>query len=88
MVMPLPLLEEVDHVARRKLGSEAAGSAIDDFLCWMRRGGVVMPEATGSRWAPPSRSMSGATSLTWSDDISLGARAGRFAPLLTAVFRS
>ncbi|MFI1681740.1 PIN domain-containing protein [Streptomyces sp. NPDC020607] len=40
------LLAELDHVATRELGREAALSAIDDIRRWMHRGRVVAPEIT------------------------------------------
>ena len=40
------LLAELDHVATRELGTEAAPSAADDLRRWMNRGRVVMPEIT------------------------------------------
>ncbi|MGM9465860.1 PIN domain-containing protein [Streptomyces murinus] len=40
------LLAELDHVATRELGREAALSAVDDIRRWMRRGRVVVPEIT------------------------------------------
>jgi uncharacterized protein len=40
------LLAELDHVATRELGREAALSAIDDIRRWMRRGRVIVPGIT------------------------------------------
>ncbi|MFM9370286.1 PIN domain-containing protein [Streptomyces sp. Da 82-17] len=40
------LLAEIDHVATRELGREAALSAVDDIRLWMRRGRVAVPEIT------------------------------------------
>lgn len=40
------LLSELDHVATRELGREAALSAVDDLRRWTRRGRVVLPEIT------------------------------------------
>jgi predicted nucleic acid-binding protein len=40
------LLAELDHIATRELGREAAISAVDDIRHWMRRGRVVVPEVT------------------------------------------
>ncbi|MFI6644267.1 PIN domain-containing protein [Streptomyces sp. NPDC050504] len=45
VVSPL-LLAELDHVATRELGREAALSAVDDIRRWMSRGRVVVPEIT------------------------------------------
>ncbi|MEU0412111.1 PIN domain-containing protein [Streptomyces griseorubiginosus] len=42
---PLPLAE-LDHVATRELGREAALSAVDDLRRWMSRARVVLPEIT------------------------------------------
>ncbi|MFR0358559.1 PIN domain-containing protein [Streptomyces sediminimaris] len=46
LVMSPLLLAELDHVAARELGREAALSAVDDLRRWTRRGRVVMPEIT------------------------------------------
>ncbi|MFD6436932.1 PIN domain-containing protein [Streptomyces venezuelae] len=46
LVMSPLLLAELDHVATRELGREAAVSAVDDIRHWMRRGRVVAPEIT------------------------------------------
>jgi predicted nucleic acid-binding protein len=46
LVMSPLLLAEIDHVATRELGREAAISAIDDIRHWMRRGRVSVPEIT------------------------------------------
>jgi predicted nucleic acid-binding protein len=46
LVMSPLLLAELDHVATRELGREAALSAVDDIRRWMRRGRVVVPEIT------------------------------------------
>ncbi|MGW2210645.1 PIN domain-containing protein [Streptomyces sp. NPDC001781] len=45
VISPL-LLAEIDHVATRELGREAALSAVDDIRHWVRRGRVVLPEIT------------------------------------------
>ncbi|TDU05516.1 putative nucleic acid-binding protein [Streptomyces sp. 846.5] len=45
VISPL-LLAEIDHVATRELGREAAVSAVDDIRRWMGRGRVVVPEIT------------------------------------------
>ncbi|XKK62600.1 PIN domain-containing protein [Streptomyces sp. ARC32] len=46
LVMSPLLLAEIDHVATRELGREAALSAVDDIRAWMRRGRVAVPEIT------------------------------------------
>ncbi|MDK1476672.1 PIN domain-containing protein [Streptomyces sp. 549] len=46
LVMSPLLLAEIDHVATRELGREAALSAVDDMRNWMRRGRIVVPEVT------------------------------------------
>lgn len=46
LVMSPLLLAEIDHVATRELGREAALSAVDDVRHWVRRGRVVLPEIT------------------------------------------
>jgi predicted nucleic acid-binding protein len=46
LVMSPLLLAELDHVATRELGREAALSAVDDIRRWMRRGRVVVPQIT------------------------------------------
>ncbi|MEY9871057.1 putative nucleic acid-binding protein [Streptacidiphilus sp. MAP12-33] len=48
LVMSPLLLAELDHVATRELGRDAAISAIDDIRRWMRVGRVVVPEVTES----------------------------------------
>jgi predicted nucleic acid-binding protein len=47
LVMSPLLLAEIDHVATRELGREAAISAVDDIRRWMGRGRVVVPQITG-----------------------------------------
>ncbi|WP_455361746.1 PIN domain-containing protein [Streptomyces sp. SYSU K21746] len=49
LVMSPLLLAELDHVATRELGREAAMSAIEDIRGWMRRGRVSVPEITEER---------------------------------------
>lgn len=46
LIMSPLLLAELDHVATRELGREAALSAVDDIRRWMSRGRVVLPEIT------------------------------------------
>lgn len=46
LVMSPLLLAELDHVATRELGREAATSAVDDIRHWMRQGRIVVPEIT------------------------------------------
>ncbi|MFV8184876.1 PIN domain-containing protein [Streptomyces sp. AF1B] len=46
LVMSPLLLAELDHVATRELGREAALSAVDDLRRWMSRGRVVVPAIT------------------------------------------
>ncbi|MYV43619.1 PIN domain-containing protein [Streptomyces sp. SID1328] len=46
LVMSPLLLAEIDHVATRELGREAALSAVDDIRHWVRRGRVVLPGIT------------------------------------------
>ncbi|MFE2071908.1 PIN domain-containing protein [Streptomyces misionensis] len=46
LVMSPFLLADLDHVATRELGREAALSAVDDLRRWMSRGRVVLPEIT------------------------------------------
>lgn len=45
VISPL-LLAELDHVATRELGRQAALSAVSDIRHWMRRGRVVVPQIT------------------------------------------
>ncbi|MBW1602590.1 PIN domain-containing protein [Streptomyces sp. JJ66] len=45
VISPL-LLAEIDHVATRELGREAAVSAVDDIRRWMAHGRVAVPEIT------------------------------------------
>ncbi|HEY5835498.1 PIN domain-containing protein [Streptomyces sp.] len=51
LVMSPLLLAEIDHVATRELGREAAISAIDDIRRWMRVSRVVVPEITETHLA-------------------------------------
>jgi predicted nucleic acid-binding protein len=44
LVMSPLLLAEIDHVATRELGREAASSAVDDIRRWMRLTRLVVPE--------------------------------------------
>jgi len=46
LVMSPLLLAEIDHVATRELGREAAVSAVDDIRRWMRVSRIVVPEMT------------------------------------------
>lgn len=46
LVISPVLLAELDHVATRELGREAAISAIDDIRRWLRRDRVLMPTIT------------------------------------------
>ncbi|MFR9755057.1 PIN domain-containing protein [Streptomyces sp. TR06-5] len=46
LVMSPLLLAEIDHVATRELGRDAAFSAVDDIRQWARRGRVAVPEIT------------------------------------------
>ncbi|MCL2734095.1 MAG: PIN domain-containing protein [Actinomycetia bacterium] len=46
LVMSPLLLAEIDHVATRELGRDAAVSAVDDIRRWMRVSRVVVPEIT------------------------------------------
>jgi uncharacterized protein len=46
LVMSPLLLAEIDHVATRELGRQAAVSAIDDIRRWMRLSRIVVPEIT------------------------------------------
>ncbi|MEW2548823.1 PIN domain-containing protein [Streptomyces sp. NPDC047002] len=51
LVMSPLLLAEIDHVATRELGREAAMSAVDDIRRWMSVSRVVVPEITESHLA-------------------------------------
>lgn len=46
LVVSPVLLSELDHVARRVLGRDAAHQAIDDIRRWVRAGRAVLPEVT------------------------------------------
>ncbi|QMU79754.1 PIN domain-containing protein [Streptacidiphilus sp. PB12-B1b] len=48
LVMSPLLLAELDHVATRELGRDAAISAVDDIRRWMRVGRVLVAEVTES----------------------------------------
>ncbi|MBD0739444.1 PIN domain-containing protein [Streptomyces sp. CBMA29] len=51
LVMSPLLLAEIDHVATRELGREAAMSAVDDIRRWMRMSRIVVPEITETHLA-------------------------------------
>lgn len=51
IVMSPLLLAEIDHVATRELGRQAALSAIDDIRRWMRVSRIVVPEITETHLA-------------------------------------
>jgi predicted nucleic acid-binding protein len=51
LVMSPLLLSEIDHVATRELGREAAMSAVDDIRRWMRVSRIVVPEITETHLA-------------------------------------
>ncbi|WP_129842900.1 PIN domain-containing protein [Streptomyces sp. RFCAC02] len=51
LVLSPLLLAEIDHVARRELGRDAAFGAVDDIRRWVQRGRVVIPEITGQHLA-------------------------------------
>ncbi|WP_130796243.1 PIN domain-containing protein [Streptomyces otsuchiensis] len=46
LVMSPLLLAELDHVATRELGREAAHTAVDDIRRWMSLGRIVCPPIT------------------------------------------
>jgi predicted nucleic acid-binding protein len=46
LVISPVLLSELDHVARRILGQQAAYAAIDDIRHWVRAGRAVLPDIT------------------------------------------
>lgn len=46
LVVSPVLLSELDHVARRVLGRDAAHQAIDDIRHWARAGRAVLPDVT------------------------------------------
>jgi uncharacterized protein len=46
LVMSPLLLAEIDHIATRRLGCEAAAAGINDIRRWLRRGRVCLPEIT------------------------------------------
>ncbi|MGC5343984.1 PIN domain-containing protein [Streptomyces sp. DT24] len=51
LVMSPLLLAEIDHVATRELGRDAAISAVDDIRRWMRVSRVTVPEITEAHLA-------------------------------------
>ncbi|MER5866389.1 PIN domain-containing protein [Kitasatospora sp. NPDC002040] len=46
LVISPVLLAELDHLARRILGPQAAHAAVDDIRRWVRAGRAVLPEIT------------------------------------------
>ncbi|KDR62780.1 PIN domain-containing protein [Streptomyces albidoflavus] len=51
LVMSPLLLAELDHVATRELGRDAATGAVDDIRRWVRLSRVVLPEITETHLA-------------------------------------
>ncbi|MYY87169.1 MULTISPECIES: PIN domain-containing protein [unclassified Streptomyces] len=73
LVMSPLLLAELDHVATRELGREAALSAIDDIRRWMGRGRVIAPEITDDHLgaAQAVRARYGALDLDLTDAVNV-----------------
>jgi predicted nucleic acid-binding protein len=73
LVMSPLLLAELDHVATRELGREAAVSAIDDIRRWMRVSRVVVPEVTEAHLAAAQavRARYGALDLDLADAVNV-----------------
>ena len=73
LVMSPLLLAELDHVATRELGREAAVSAIDDIRRWMRVSRVVLPEITETHLAAAQalRARYGALDLDLADAVNV-----------------
>jgi uncharacterized protein len=73
LVMSPLLLAELDHVATRELGREAAISAIDDIRRWVRANRVVVPEVTEAHLAAAQslRARYGALDLDLADAVNV-----------------
>ncbi|TPQ20681.1 PIN domain-containing protein [Streptomyces sporangiiformans] len=73
LVMSPLLLAELDHVATRELGREAAVSAVDDIRHWMRRGRISVPEITEDHLgaAQSVRARYGALELDLADAVNV-----------------
>jgi predicted nucleic acid-binding protein len=73
LVMSPLLLAEIDHVATRELGREAAVSAVDDIRRWMRVSRIVVPEITESLLATAQsvRARYGALDLDLADAVNI-----------------
>jgi predicted nucleic acid-binding protein len=73
LVMSPLLLAEIDHVATRELGREAAVSAVDDIRRWMRVSRIVVPEITESHLATAQsvRARYGALDLDLADAVNV-----------------
>jgi len=73
LVMSPLLLAEIDYVATRELGREAAISAVDDIRRWMGRGRVVVPEITGEHLgaAQSARARHAALDLDLADAVNV-----------------
>ena len=73
LVMSPLLLAELDHVATRELGREAAISAIDDIRRWMRANRVVVPEVTEAHLAAAQslRARYGSLNLDLADAVNV-----------------
>jgi predicted nucleic acid-binding protein len=73
LVMSPLLLAEIDHVATRELGREAAVSAVDDIRRWMRMSRIVVPEITESHLATAQsvRARYGALDLDLADAVNV-----------------
>jgi uncharacterized protein len=73
LVMSPLLLAEIDHVATRELGREAAVSAIDDIRRWMGVSRIVVPEITETHLATAQsvRARYGALDLDLADAVNV-----------------
>ena len=73
LVMSPLLLAELDHVATREVGREAAISAIDYIRRWMRVGRVVVPEVTETHLAAAQslRARYGSLNLDLADAVNV-----------------
>ena len=73
LVMSPLLLAELDHVATRELGREAAISALDDIRRWMRANRVVVPGVTEAHLAAAQslRARYGSLNLDLADAVNV-----------------
>ncbi|MEW1668345.1 PIN domain-containing protein [Streptomyces albidoflavus] len=71
LVMSPLLLAELDHVATRELGRDAATGAVDDIRRWVRLSRVVLPEITETHLAVAQSVRARYSSLDLADAVNV-----------------